>query len=186
VKGAGQRSWRGRAKAAAESLDRGTWLHGAAALSVLDTALNAIDAPAFVVDLGGEVLHANTNAQALLDRDRPGVSRALVEAVGGAPAGAWDLTPLRGSEQPRGFLAIMRASRPPVVARDPLRAARERWHLTARQTQVLNWIAHGLTNVLIAETLGITEGTVEFHVKSIFDKAGVESRAMLIVKMLES
>ena len=122
----------------------------------------------------------------MLDHDRPGVSRSLVEAVGGAPAGGWDVTPLRGSEQPRGFLAIMRPSRPsPVVARDPLRAASQRWHLTARQTQVLHWIAHGLTNVLIAETLGITEGTVEFHVKSLFDKAGVESRAMLIVKMLE-
>ena len=183
--GAGQRPWRGRAKVAAGSLDGSTWLRGAAALSVLDTALNAIDAPAFVVDLGGEVLHANTNAQVLLDRDRPGVSRSLVEAIAGAPAGGWDLTPLRGSEQARGFLAIMRSSQGPVVARDPLRAASQRWHLTARQTQVLNWIAHGLTNVLIAETLGITEGTVEFHVKSIFDKAGVESRAMLIVKMLE-
>jgi DNA-binding CsgD family transcriptional regulator len=185
VKGAGQRSGGGRAKAAAESLDRNTWLRGTAALSALDTALNAIDAPAFVVDLGGEVLHANTNAQVLLDRDRPGVSRSLVEAIAGAPAGGWDLTPLRGSEQPRGFLAILRPSRPPVVARDPLRVASKRWHLTARQTEVLHWVAHGLTNVLIAETLGITEGTVEFHVKSIFDKAGVESRAMLIVKMLE-
>lgn len=186
MKGAGQRSWRGRAKAAAESLDRSTWLRGAVALSVLDTALNAIDAPAFVVDLGGEVLHANTNAQVLLERDRPGVSRSLVAAIAGAPAyRGWDLTPLRGSEQPRGFLAIMRPSRIPVVAKDPLCAASKRWRLTARQTQVLHWVAHGLTNVLIAETLGITEGTVEFHVKSIFDKAGVESRAMLIVKVLE-
>ena len=185
MKGAGQGPWSGRGKAAAQSLDQSTWLRGAAALSVLDTALNAIDAPAFVVDLDGEVLHANTNAQVLLERDRPAVSRSIVEAIGGAPAGGWDLTPLRGSEQARGFLAIMRPSRPPLVTRDPLRAASQRWHLTARQTEVLNWIAHGLTNVLIAETLGITEGTVEFHVKSIFDKAGVDSRAMLIVKMLE-
>lgn len=185
MKGAGQRSWRGRAKAAAESLDRSTWLRGAAALSVLDTALNAIDAPAFVVDLGGEVLHANTNAQVLLDRDRPGVSRSLVAAIAGSPAGGWDVTPLRGSEQPRGFLAILRPSRPPVAAKDPLLAASKRWRLTDRQTQVLHWVAHGLTNVLIAETLGITEGTVEFHVKALFDKAGVESRAMLIVKVLE-
>jgi len=185
MKGAGQRSWRGRAKAAAESLERSTWLRGAAALSVLDTALNAIDAPAFVVDLGGEVLHANTNAQVLLDRDRPGVSRSLVAAIAGSPAGGWDLTPLRGSEQARGFLAIMRPSRPPVAAKDPLLAASKRWRLTERQTQVLHWVAHGLTNVLIAETLGITEGTVEFHVKSLFDKAGVDNRAMLIVKVLE-
>ena len=113
MKGAGQRSWSGRAKAAAATLDRSTLAAGAAALSVLDTALNAIDAPAFVVDLGGEVLHANTNAQILLERDRPGVSRSLVEAIARrAGRRGWDLTPLRGSEQPRGFLAILRASRP--------------------------------------------------------------------------
>jgi DNA-binding CsgD family transcriptional regulator len=185
VKGSRQPPWRGRTKVAAESGDRSTGLRGAAALSALDTALNAIDAPAFVVDLGGEVLHANTNAQVLLDRDRPGVSRSLVEAIAGAPMGGWDLTPLRGSEQPRGFLAIMRPSRPAVVARDPLRAASQRWQLTSRQTEVLKWIAHGLTNGLIAETLGITEGTVEFHVKSLFDKAGVDNRTTLIAKLME-
>ena len=107
------------------SLDRSSWLRGAAALSALDTALNVIDAPAFVVDLGGEVLHANTNAQLLLERDRQGVSRSLVEAIAGAPADrGWHLTPLRGTEQPHGFLAIMRASRP-VVVRDPLRAGEQ-------------------------------------------------------------
>ena len=152
----------------------------------LDTALNAIDAPAFVVDLGGEVLHANTNAQVLLDRDRPGVSRSLVAAIAGAPAGGL------GSDAAAGQRAAARIPR--HHARVPARrsppgirccAASKRWRLTARQTQVLHWVAHGLTNVLIAETLGITEGTVEFHVKSIFDKAGVESRAMLIVKLLE-
>jgi hypothetical protein len=62
--------------------------HGRA-LAALDTALNAIDAPAFIVDLGGDVLHVNTNAQVLLDRDRQGVSRSLVAAVTGAPAVGW-------------------------------------------------------------------------------------------------
>ena len=94
---------------------RGSWRRRAVGAR---TALNAIDAPAFVVDLGGEVLHANTNAQVLLDRDRPGVSRSLVEAVAGRPAGGWELTPLRGSEQQRGFLAIMRPSRHPGRRQD--------------------------------------------------------------------
>jgi len=186
VKSAGQRSWRGPAKAAAATIDRSSWLRGAAALSALDTALNAIDAPAFVVDLGGEVLHANTNAQILLDRDRQGVSRSLADAIAGAPVDrGWDLTPLRGTEQSRGFLAILRASRRVVIVPDPLAAASKRWHLTARQADVLYWVARGLTNALIAEALGIGEGTVEFHLKGIFDKAGVDNRATLIVKLLE-
>jgi DNA-binding CsgD family transcriptional regulator len=183
VKGA----WNGRPKAQAGAADGSGWLRGATALAVLDTALNAIDAPAFVVDLGGQVLHANTNAQALLEHDGPGVSRALAEAVAGAAAPAnnqWDLTPLRGTEQTQGFLAIMRAPHPMAV-RDPLRAASQRWCLTARQTEVLRWLAHGLTNGLIAQTLGISERTVEFHLKAIFDKAGVDNRATLIVKLLE-
>jgi DNA-binding CsgD family transcriptional regulator len=186
MKGAGSRSWRGGVKSAAALLDRSTWLRGAGAVAALDTALNAIDAPAFVVDLGGEVLHANTNAQILLEQDRPGVSRSLAQAVAGAPADrVWHLTPLRGGEQARGFLAIMRPPRHQVVVHDLLTAARQRWHLTARQTEVLRWVAQGLTNVSIAETLGISEGTVEFHLKMIFDKAGVDNRATLIVKLME-
>jgi DNA-binding CsgD family transcriptional regulator len=159
-------------------------LRGAAALEVLDAALNAIDAPAVVVDLGGEVLHANTNAQALLERDPLGVSRALAEAVAGRPANnAWDLTPLRGTEYQHGFLAVLRTPRNEV--RDPLPAASRRWRLTIRQTEVLRWLAHGLTNALIGEALGISERTVEFHLKGIFDKAGVDNRATLLVKLLE-
>ena len=134
-------------------------------------------------------MHANTNAQALLEQDRSGVSRALVEAVAGASAtagGPWELTPLMGSAQARGFLAIMRPPRHAVVVQDLMRAASVRWHLTARQTEVLRWVAQGLTNVTIAETLGISDGTVEFHLKLIFDKAGVDNRATLIAKVLET
>jgi DNA-binding CsgD family transcriptional regulator len=164
---------------------RRDWLRGIAALSALDTALNAIDAPAVVVDLDGEVLHANTNAQTLLENDRPGVSRSLAEAIGGSPADrSWDLTPLDGTERRHGFLAVLRGPRNQVV-RDPLRTASARWQLTARQTEVLRWLAHGLTNALIAQTLGISERTVEFHLKAIFDKAGVDNRATLLVKLLE-
>ena len=186
VKSGGRRSWNGQPKAAAGGADGSGWLRGANALAALDTALNAIDAPAIVVDLGGEVLHANTNAQILLERDAPGVSRSLAEAIADASAAdrSWDLTPLHGTEQQRGFLAIMRGPHPPAP-RDPVRAASQRWRLTARQAEVLRWLAHGLTNGLIAETLGITERTVEFHVKGIFDKAGVDNRATLLAKLLE-
>jgi DNA-binding CsgD family transcriptional regulator len=163
------------------------WLRGAAALSVLDSAMNAIDAPAVVVDLGGEVLHANSNARTLLERDHPGVARSLAEAIAGAAAAdnAWDLTPLRGSERQHGFLAVLRGARNQGAGGDPLSAATRRWLLTARQTEVLRWVAHGLTNGLIAQTLDISERTVEFHLKCIFDKAGVDNRATLLVKLLQ-
>jgi DNA-binding CsgD family transcriptional regulator len=159
---------------------------GEAALSALDIALSAIDAPAFVVDLGGMVLHANSNAETLLARDRHGVARSLVQAIAGAPADLeWDLTPLRGTEKRRGFLAILRGPRRDVAAavREFVRAATERWHLTPRQAQVLDLVGRGFTNALIADELRIGEGTVEFHLSAIFDKAGVDSRTMLIARL---
>jgi|KBSMisStandDraft_5_1062788.scaffolds.fasta_scaffold122030_3 DNA-binding CsgD family transcriptional regulator len=186
VKGGGRRSGQAPRTATGAPPDD-SHLRGVGALSVLDTALNALDAPAFVVDLGGEVLHANTNAQVLLDRDGARVALSLSQAIAGAPRDSvWDLMPLRGSEQPRGFLAILRSARHQVVVFDDLlRGASRRWHLTARQTEVLRWVAQGLTNVSVAETLGISERTVEFHLKIIFDKAGVDNRATLIAKVME-
>lgn len=60
--------------------------------------------------------------------------------------------------------------------------ARTAWNLTKRQGQVLALVARGLTNALIAESLGIAERTVEFHVTAVFDKAGVDNRATLIAR----
>ena len=159
---------------------------GEAALWALDIALKAIEAPAFVVDLGGAVLHANGNGQTLLARDRGGVARSLAQAVAGAPAElGWDLTPLSGTERRHGFLAILRAPTRNVTtaAGDSVRAATERWLLTPRQTQVLDLVTRGFTNALIADDLRIRERTVEFHLSAIFDKAGVESRTMLIARL---
>jgi len=82
------------------------------------------------------------------------------------------------------WICTGRPSRAAAVA-DPVCAARVRWRLTARQTEVLRLVARGFTNVLIAEMLEIGEGTVEFHLHAIFDKAGVDNRATLIVTMRE-
>jgi DNA-binding NarL/FixJ family response regulator len=49
--------------------------------------------------------------------------------------------------------------------------------LTAREHDVLEWLALGLSNRAIAERLGISEHTVKFHVTSIYGKLGVSSRA---------
>lgn len=45
--------------------------------------------------------------------------------------------------------------------------------LTAREREVLALIAEGRTNHAIADTLFVTEGAVEKHVKSIFGKLGL-------------
>jgi DNA-binding CsgD family transcriptional regulator len=48
--------------------------------------------------------------------------------------------------------------------------------LTARESEVLSWIARGKTNGEIATILGAQTGTVKKHVEHIFEKLGVETR----------
>ena len=49
--------------------------------------------------------------------------------------------------------------------------------LTAREVDVLRLLAQGLTSAQIAEQLVIGVVTVNFHVRSIYSKLGVTSRA---------
>lgn len=53
--------------------------------------------------------------------------------------------------------------------------------LTARETEVVRMVAHGLRNKEIADQLSITEGTVKAHLRTIFEKLGIDSRTKLIV-----
>lgn len=54
--------------------------------------------------------------------------------------------------------------------------------LTARENEVLQALAQGLTNKGIALNLGITEHTVKFHVNSIMSKLGAQSRTEAVVR----
>jgi len=52
--------------------------------------------------------------------------------------------------------------------------------LSRREREVLRLIAGGQSNKQIARTLGITERTVKFHVASIMNKLGAETRAQAV------
>jgi len=52
--------------------------------------------------------------------------------------------------------------------------------LTAREHEVLDQMAAGLSNRQIAHALGISEHTVKFHVSAILGKLGVSSRSAAI------
>jgi DNA-binding NarL/FixJ family response regulator len=53
--------------------------------------------------------------------------------------------------------------------------------LTPRELEVLNLLAEGLPNKLIANQLGISEHTVKFHVNAVMNKLGVQSRTEAVV-----
>lgn len=58
---------------------------------------------------------------------------------------------------------------------------RERFGLTAREHQIVQMIALGHSNKLIASELGLAEVTVKFHVSNIMEKLGVTNRTQAAV-----
>ncbi len=66
---------------------------------------------------------------------------------------------------------------PPAQTAEPLSEA-----LTAREREVLQFLAEGLPNKLIAQRLAISESTVKFHVNAIMGKLGAQSRTDAVVR----
>ena len=54
--------------------------------------------------------------------------------------------------------------------------------LTPRELEVLQLLAQGLPNKVIAQRLGISDHTAKFHVNAILGKLGVQSRSEAIVQ----
>ncbi len=57
--------------------------------------------------------------------------------------------------------------------------------LTPREMEILCHLAEGLSNKMIARELGITDGTVKLHVRSILRKMQVQSRVEAAVRAVE-
>jgi DNA-binding CsgD family transcriptional regulator len=57
--------------------------------------------------------------------------------------------------------------------------------LTARQAEVLAWIAQGKTNREIGQILGLSPGTVHKHTEHIFTRLGVETRTAAAARAWE-
>ena len=53
--------------------------------------------------------------------------------------------------------------------------------LSDRQREVVILVSRGLCNRLIADTLGVSEGTIKAHVHTIFEKLEVQSRIELMM-----
>jgi DNA-binding NarL/FixJ family response regulator len=52
--------------------------------------------------------------------------------------------------------------------------------LTARQLQILPYLAEGLPNKQIADALGVTEGTIKQHLKDLFKRLNARNRTQAV------
>jgi DNA-binding NarL/FixJ family response regulator len=55
--------------------------------------------------------------------------------------------------------------------------------LTKREVQIVRLVSHGLPNKVVAEELGVREGTVKIHLHSIYRKLHISSRTELILRV---
>ena len=67
-----------------------------------------------------------------------------------------------------------------------VRSTGERTNLSPRESQIAALIADGATNRLIASVLDISLWTVSTHIRRIFAKLGVNSRAEMVARLLGS
>lgn len=72
-------------------------------------------------------------------------------------------------------LALRTATESPDIPHAPL---------TARQLEIMQLIAQGLTNAMIAERLVVTEGTIKWHVRQVLAKTNSRNRAEAIARVL--
>ena len=57
--------------------------------------------------------------------------------------------------------------------------------LTRRERDVLKALAQGWSNTQISARLGISENTVKYHLKRIYDKLGVPNRATAVAQFIQ-
>jgi DNA-binding NarL/FixJ family response regulator len=69
---------------------------------------------------------------------------------------------------------------PPATPATPVRPG----NLSAREAEVMDVVAQGLTNTQIARTLFLSEKTVKNHINSIFSKLGATTRAQAVALWL--
>jgi DNA-binding CsgD family transcriptional regulator len=84
----------------------------------------------------------------------------------------------------RRYVVVLADNEAKQTAADPLDASVD--VLTRRELQVVMLVAKGCVNKQIADQLKISEWTVSTHLRRIFAKLGVDSRAAMVYRWLEA
>jgi DNA-binding NarL/FixJ family response regulator len=80
------------------------------------------------------------------------------------------------------------AKRPPAAFQPDFSSAAplaESLGITAREAEVLLWVAQGKSNPEISSILGAAENTIKKHLQNVFEKIGVDNRNAAAMQALE-
>jgi DNA-binding NarL/FixJ family response regulator len=69
---------------------------------------------------------------------------------------------------------------------EPLAAAAEVEDLSPREKEILELLAEGFPNKQIADRMGVTDGTVRWHLRHVYNKLHVRSRTEAALKFRSS
>lgn len=154
-----------------ESLLRETQLRDRAVQSVLD----ALPEPSFLITRGGAVVHANPAARAR----HPSPPRWLRHAAHAPHARAGvSAHPVRVDGIPLHL--VQERS---VAVGDPA-GALDLSRLSPREAEIARLACEGFSVLNVAARLGVAESTIRTHLKHIYRKFGVHSRAELAYRAL--
>ena len=157
-------------------------LPDAPGLVILDERLTVESAtptaPRWLADLGGTVETPPASVLAVAGRMLSG-DAGPAESRARAAGGRWVV--LRGAQLVhrdlrRRVSVILEAAQPAHLASLLMRAH----GLTPREQEVAGLVLRGQSTDAMARELGIATGTVQAHLRSIFDKTGVRSRRELV------
>jgi DNA-binding CsgD family transcriptional regulator len=135
--------------------------------------------PVFGVDVPSEVTVAAQEARARAAGD---AGAAATRTRARTRSGVWLLihaSCLRGAGGSADAAVVIEPARASEVA--PLIV--DAYELTPREVDVTRALARGLTTNEIAGELHLSRYTVQDHLKSVYEKAGVSSRGELVAKM---
>jgi DNA-binding CsgD family transcriptional regulator len=145
--------------------------------AALEAALDAIPGDVYVLDARARVQHANAAGRRQLDAARRDTTESLCRALR-EPEASFQVTRFGAG----GALVVRRGSDRREAR---VEAARVRFSLTRRQTEVLGELAKGRSNAEIAAELRCSPATVEVHLRTLFAKLDCDSRAGLLARLLE-
>jgi CheY-like chemotaxis protein/DNA-binding CsgD family transcriptional regulator len=135
----------------------------------------SLDRAVLLVDAAGQIVFSTRLAENLLHKHCPGYAPGrLPEALRGEhPSLRSRWFAEKGRDDPALLVLEERQGSGPAALRG--------LGVSAREAEVLYWIAQGKGNPEIAVILGASPRTIEKHVERIFNKLGVESRVAAAV-----